>query len=143
MEIKPATHAKSESDMDALTIELKMMERLIKKEESRVRKEAERKANNAASQPKKKASTKESKPPALATSKKTLDSNKSAWTEYACPGCKKPFVTHKDWINPPNRCKACQEKLRNAKVYVGKKSPKTMFSNFVIYGGGAPGLGKR
>jgi len=144
MEIKPATHAKPESDLDALTIELKMMERLIRKEEARVRKEAERKANARAGSPsKKRASAKGGESQKPTTTKKPSDSVLPAWTERACLGCKKIFVIHRDWADPPNRCKACREKLKYTKVYGGKKSAKTAFSNFVIYGGGAPGLGKR
>lgn len=143
MEIKPSTHTKPDSDLDALTVELKMMERLIKKQEEKERKEVARKADLAASRPKKRASAKGDKTKRPAASKQPPDSAMPAWTERACLGCKKPFVVHKDWTDPPSRCKACLEKLRYTRVYGGKKSAKTVFSNFVIYGGGAPGLGKR
>lgn len=143
MEIKTSTHPKPDSDLDALTIELKMMERLIKKQEEKERKESARKADFAASLPKKRAPAKVGKSQKPATTKQPPEKALPAWTERTCLGCKKPFVIHKDWTDPPNRCKACREKLRCTKVYGGENSTKTAFSNFVIYGGGAPGLGKR
>lgn len=143
MEIKPSTHPKPDSELDALTIELRTMERLIKKQEDKELKEAARKAELASARPKKRASAKGGKSQKQSPAKNSPDPALPAWTERACLGCKKPFVIHKDWTDPPNRCKACRDKLRYTRVYGGKKSAKTAFSNFVIYSGGAPGLGKR
>lgn len=66
----------------------------------------------------------------------------SKWTKKICHWCEKEFVIHKDWVNPPTRCQACREKLRNTRVTTGKGG-KTHFKSFVIVSGGAPGLGKR
>ncbi|HBO1536242.1 TPA: hypothetical protein L4F48_002042 [Pseudomonas aeruginosa] len=68
------------------------------------------------------------------------------WTARSCLWCNSKFFVHKDWVKPPTRCKKCREKLHNRQCAKGvkkAKNTKTVYSHYVIYSGGSPGLGKR
>ncbi|HCG1257664.1 TPA: hypothetical protein NJG46_000261 [Pseudomonas aeruginosa] len=68
------------------------------------------------------------------------------WIARSCLWCNSKFFVHKEWVKPPTRCKNCREKLHNRQWSKGAKkakSTKTVYSHYVIYSGGSPGLGKR
>lgn len=81
----------------------------------------------------------------LETSRRVIDKDAPEWSKRHCQWCHADFVVHRDWEKPPTRCKKCRDSFHHNRVSKSRKkdSGKTIFSHYVIYSGGSPGLGKR
>jgi hypothetical protein len=74
--------------------------------------------------------------------KKPKDTRPPVWDKRLCRFCKAEFTVNLNWNPLPIMCSNC----RNArKVRIGKsaKASPSIYTNIQVFGGGAPGLGKR
>jgi hypothetical protein len=82
----------------------------------------------------------------IKATQKTVDKDTPEWRKRYCHLCRAEFFIHRDWVKPPAMCKKCRDSFHDAntnKTSKNRKSGRTVYSHFVIYGGGSPGLGKR
>lgn len=77
---------------------------------------------------------------------KISDKDTPEWRKRYCRLCRAEFFIHRDWVKPPAMCKKCRDSAHDArtnKASKNLKSGRTVYSHYVIYSGGSPGLGKR
>lgn len=82
----------------------------------------------------------------IKATQKIVDKDAPEWSKRYCHVCRAEFFIHRDWARPPARCKKCRDSYNDAitaKSSKNRKSGKTVYSHYVIYSGGSPGLGKR
>jgi hypothetical protein len=82
----------------------------------------------------------------IKATQKIADKEAPEWSKRYCHVCRAEFFIHRDWVKPPTRCKKCRDSYYDAitaKSSKNRKSGKTVYSHYVIYSGGSPGLGKR
>lgn len=77
---------------------------------------------------------------------KIADKDTPEWRKRYCRLCRAEFFIRRDWVKPPAMCKKCRDSFHDArtnKTSKNRKSGRTVYSHYVIYSGGSPGLGKR